>query len=85
MPVELQVVSIYAGTKGYLDDVEVDAISAWESGFHQYLRSERNEVLSAILETGKLEKAAEESLVAGIKEFKDRFFKENAAAKAKAA
>ncbi|HET7452054.1 MAG TPA: F0F1 ATP synthase subunit alpha [Thermoanaerobaculia bacterium] len=85
MPVELQVVSIYAGTKGHLDDVAVDAIAAWETGFHAYLKSERNEVLSAILETGKLEKAAEESLVAGIHEFKNRFFKENADAKSKAA
>jgi F-type H+-transporting ATPase subunit alpha len=85
MPVELQVVSIYAGTKGYLDDVEVDAIAAWEAGFHQYLRSEKNEILSAIVETGKIEKVTEEALVAGIKEFKDRFFKENADAKAKAA
>jgi len=82
MPVELQVVSIYAGTKGYLDDVEVSAISSWEGGFHAYLRSEKNEVLSAIAETGKLEKASEEALVAAIKEFKDRFFKENANAKA---
>ena len=85
MPVELQVVSIYAGTKGHLDDVEVDAIAAWEQGFHAYLRSEKNEVLSAIVETGRIEKAAEETLVAAIREFKDRFFKENADAKAKAA
>jgi F-type H+-transporting ATPase subunit alpha len=82
MPVELQVVSIYAGTKGHLDDLAVDAIAAWESGFHAYLKSEKNEVLSAILETGKMEKATEETLVAAIKEFKTRFFKENADAKA---
>ena len=85
MPVELQVVSIYAGTKGYLDDVEIDAIAAWETGFHQYLRSEKNEIPSAILETGKMEKVTEEALVAAIQEFKARFFKENADAKAKAA
>ncbi len=82
MPVELQVVSLYAGTKGYLDDMELSAISAFESGFHGYLKSEKNEILSAIAQTGKLEKAAEESLVAAIKEFKERFFKDNAGAKA---
>jgi F-type H+-transporting ATPase subunit alpha len=85
MPVELLVVSIYAGTKGYLDDVEIDAIGAFETGFHQYLRSEKNEILSAILETGKMEKVTEESLVAAIGEFKKRFFQENKGAKAKAA
>jgi F-type H+-transporting ATPase subunit alpha len=82
MPVELQVASIYAGTKGYLDDLDVAAIASWEAGFHQYLKSEKKEVLSAIVETGKIEKAAEESLVAGLKEFKDRFFKDNPAARA---
>jgi F-type H+-transporting ATPase subunit alpha len=82
MPVELQVVSIYAGTKGYLDDLEVSAISAFEGGFHAYLKSEKGEILSAIAQTGKLEKAAEESLVAAIGEFKERFFKDNAGAKA---
>jgi F-type H+-transporting ATPase subunit alpha len=82
MPVELQVASIYAGTKGFLDDLEVSAISAWESGFHAYLKSEKGEVPSAIAQTGKLEKATEESLVAAIKEFKERFFKENKGAKA---
>jgi F-type H+-transporting ATPase subunit alpha len=82
MPVELQVVSIYAGTKGHLDDVAVDAIGAWESGFHEYLRSEKKEIPSAILETGKVEKVTEEALIAAIQEFKARFFKENADAKA---
>jgi F-type H+-transporting ATPase subunit alpha len=82
MPVELQVVSIYAGTKGHLDDVEIDAIGAFESAFHQYLRSEKNEILSAILETGKMEKVTEESLIAAIGEFKARFFRENKGAKA---
>jgi F-type H+-transporting ATPase subunit alpha len=82
MPVELQVVSIYAGTKGHLDDIAVDAIGAWERGFHQYLLSEKKEIPSAILETGKVEKVTEEALVAAIQEFKARFFKENADAKA---
>jgi F-type H+-transporting ATPase subunit alpha len=82
MPVELQVASIYAGTKGYLDDLDVSAIAPWETGFHSYLKSEKNEILSAISQTGKLEKAAEEALVAAITEFKARFLKDNAGAKA---
>ncbi len=82
MPVELQVASIYAGTKGYLDDLEISAIAPWETAFHSYLKSEKNEILSAIAQTGKLEKAAEESLVAAITEFKARFFKDNAGSKA---
>jgi F-type H+/Na+-transporting ATPase subunit alpha len=78
MDVELQVVSIFAGTRGYLDSLRVDAVADFESALHQFVKSEKPEILSAILSTGKLEKATEESLAAAIKEFKERFIKENA-------
>src|ERR1700738_3393885 len=76
MPVELQVVSIYAGTRGHFDSLRVEAVSDFESGLHQFVKTERPEILSAILSTGKLEKATEESLAAAIVEFKERFVKE---------
>ena len=75
--VELQVASIYAGTKGYLDALPIDAVGPFETGLHQALKSEHKEVLSAIVATGKLEKATEEALAAAIAAFKDRFVKEN--------
>src|SRR5262249_55102074 len=78
MDVELQVASIYAGTRGHLDSLRVEVVREFEKGLHQFLKSERSEVLSAIVATGKLEKATEETLAAAIKEFKDRFVKENA-------
>jgi F-type H+-transporting ATPase subunit alpha len=82
MDVELQVASIYAGTKGYLDSLPIDAVRPFEEGLHQYLKSEHKEILSAILATGKLEKATEEALAAAITSFKERFAKENAGAAA---
>jgi F-type H+-transporting ATPase subunit alpha len=78
MPVELQVVSIYAGTRGHFDSLRVEVVPDFEKGLHQFVQTERPEILSAILSTGKLEKATEESLAAAIKEFKERFIKENA-------
>jgi F-type H+-transporting ATPase subunit alpha len=78
MDVELQVASIFAGTKGYLDTLKVESILAFEAGMHQFLKSERPEVLSAIASTGKLEKQTEEALAAAIQDFRDRFVKENA-------
>jgi F-type H+-transporting ATPase subunit alpha len=77
MDVELQVASIFAGTKGYLDSLRVDSIREFEAGLHQYFKSEHSEVLSAIASTGKLEKQTEEALAAGIAEFKERFLKEH--------
>jgi F-type H+-transporting ATPase subunit alpha len=82
MPVELQVISVYAGTKGHLDDLELAQIASFEKGLHDYLRAEKPEILSAILETGKIEKATEEALVAAIKEYKARFSKEPAGSRA---
>ena len=76
--VELQVASIYAGTKGFMDSLPVDSVGAFEKGLHEYLKSSKKEILSAIVSTGKLEKATEEALSAAIKEYKDRFVKENA-------
>jgi F-type H+-transporting ATPase subunit alpha len=77
MDVELQIASIYAGTKGYLDSLRVEAVLPFEAGLHQFLKSEHADVLSAIVSTGKLEKASEEALAAAIQTFKDRFVKEN--------
>ena len=82
VPVELQVVSIYAGTRGHLDSLRVDAVLAFESALHQFMRSEKPEILSAILSTGKLEKDTDEALGTAIKAFKERFLKENKAAAA---
>jgi F-type H+-transporting ATPase subunit alpha len=82
MPVELQIASIYAGTKGAMDSLKVESVREFEAGLHEHLKSKSKEILSAIVATGKLEKATEEALWAAIQEFKDRFVKENAGAQA---
>jgi F-type H+-transporting ATPase subunit alpha len=53
-PVEEQVVTIWAGTTGQLDDVPVDDIRRFESEFLDYLRREHAGVLTAIRETKTL-------------------------------
>ena len=78
MDVELQVASIYAGTKGFMDSLPVDQVRDFESGLHAFLKSSQKEILSAILATGKLEKNTEEALVAAIKAYKERFVKDRA-------
>ncbi|MGH9368806.1 MAG: F0F1 ATP synthase subunit alpha [Thermoanaerobaculia bacterium] len=80
MDVELQVASIYAGTRGFMDSIKVEAVRAFEAGLHEQLKARHKEILSAIAATGKLEKATEEALSAAILAFRDRFVKENATA-----
>src|SRR2546426_1469937 len=78
MPVELQVVSIFAGTRGFLDSLRVESVLPFEAALHEVMKRDHADVLSAIVNTGKLEKATDEALTSVIAAFKDRFVKENA-------
>jgi F-type H+-transporting ATPase subunit alpha len=82
MDVELQVASIYAGGKGYMDSLPVEQVRDFEAGLHEHLKSRHADVLSAIRSTGKLEKSTEEALGKAIQEFKDIFVKDHAPAPA---
>lgn len=75
MPVEDQVVVIYAVSKGYTDDIAVDKIGAFEKGLLNFVKSSsyKASVLDVIASTGKLEGAADEALVKAITEFKATF------------
>src|SRR5213082_2814144 len=44
MVVEQQVIVIYAVTNGYIDDVDVSAIRAWEKGFHEFMAAQYPQV-----------------------------------------
>ena len=74
-PVEDQVVSVWAGTNGYLDDVPVEDVRRFETDFLAHLRHRTN-VLTVIGETGKLENETVESLKTEIGSFKEGFFNE---------
>ncbi len=73
MPVEEQVVSIYAAVNGFLDDIDLDKLAAWENEFHKYLRSSRPEILKGIVEKKEIAKDNEEALKKAIQEFKTIF------------
>ena len=54
VPVEEQVVSIYAGTKGFLDDLAVEDVRPFETALLQYLRADRADLLEQIRNTKDL-------------------------------
>ena len=70
--VEEQVVSIWAGTNGYLDDLEVSDVLRFEAEFIDYLRH-RTSVLSDIAASGKLEDETLDALNAAVADFKKGF------------
>ena len=65
-----QVISVFTGVRGYLDDVELTEIKKFETEILEKIKNEKNEIISVIQTTGKLEKEAEDSLVQIIQEYK---------------
>jgi F-type H+/Na+-transporting ATPase subunit alpha len=55
MPVEEQVVSIFAGVNGYLDAIPTEAVTRFESGLLSHMRSDHGDVLTTIRDTGALD------------------------------
>ena len=66
--VQDQVASIWAGTNGHLDDLEVSEVLSFESGLLDYLRA-NSTVLDEIAATGELSKETEEALRAAVETF----------------
>ena len=65
-----QVISVYTGVKGYLDDVELNNIKLFENDIIEKVKSEKPEILESILSTGKLEENIEKILIEIIEEYK---------------
>jgi len=74
-PVEDQVVSVWAGTNGYLDDVPVEDVTRFEREFLEHLKH-RSDVLNTIAQTKQLEDSTVDALKANIEDFKKGFFGE---------
>jgi F-type H+-transporting ATPase subunit alpha len=74
-PVEDQVVSIWAGTNGYLDDVPVEDVTRFETDFLSHLKH-RSSVLTTIAQTNLLEDSTVDELKSQIVDFKQGFFGE---------
>ena len=73
MPTEEQVASIYAASRGFLDDIEVKDVLPFEAGMLEMLRNEKSDILADIRNRQKLDDDLEARLTAAIKEFKVSF------------
>ncbi|MFZ5845056.1 MAG: F0F1 ATP synthase subunit alpha [Patescibacteria group bacterium] len=73
LSVERQVVVIWAGTNGYLDDLPVSKISEFEIGFLEYLESHYRRVLTTIAKEKTLTSETEKMLITAIGDYKKMF------------
>ncbi|WP_394615946.1 F0F1 ATP synthase subunit alpha [Lentzea sp. JNUCC 0626] len=73
VPVEEQVVEIFAATKGHLDDVPVADIRRFVADFKDSLRRNHADLLGSIVETKQFGDDAQKRVVDAVKEFKKQF------------
>jgi len=65
-----QVLSLYAGTRGYLDDVPVKQVQQWEKDFLLFVHSKYNSLIQDLDSKQELTDAIAEQIIAAIKDFK---------------
>jgi F-type H+-transporting ATPase subunit alpha len=73
MPLEKQVMILYAAINGYTDDIAVDKVTAFETNFHRFMETTRPEIGKAIENEKDISAETEEALKAAISEFKQGF------------
>ena len=73
IPVEKQVVIIYAGTRGYLDDVPVASITKFEAELYPFMDAKYSAILDKIRESKKLDDETEADLKKALEDFKSQF------------
>lgn len=74
LSMEEQVVILYAGTNGFLDDVKVEYVGAFESDFYPYMETVQSEILHDIAAKKALDEDLKKRLSAAIQEYKKNFF-----------
>ncbi len=73
MPVEEQVVVLFAAVNGYLDDIPLEAVRDFERRLLSFMREERAEILDRLREEKKLTPELREGLERAVREFHDSF------------
>ena len=73
MTVAEQVISVFCGVRGYLDDVDQKDIALFETKILEKCKSEKPEILENISKAGQLDENTEKTLVQVISELKQNF------------
>ena len=73
MAVEKQVAIIFAASKGYLDDIDVEKVADFEAGLFEYLDANASDQLKAIKDEGTISDENSDALDKAISDFKNSF------------
>jgi F-type H+-transporting ATPase subunit alpha len=72
MPLEKQVMIIYAVTNGFLDDLPIEKMGDWEEAFHRFMGTKHPEIGESITREKDLSEETTSELRDAIREFKGR-------------
>jgi len=72
MPVAQQVIAVFSGVRGFLDDIELSDIKNVEKQIYEEVISSNPEIIDSINNTGKLEEDIEKKLTSVIGQFKKK-------------
>jgi len=70
MPLWKEITILYAVTNGYLDDVSLEKVAAFEQSFHRFLESNKPEVVNQIEANKEIKTETDQALKAAVLEFK---------------
>ena len=73
MTVAEQVLTIFAGVRGYLDDIDLKNIEDFENQLLEKCKSEKPEIIESISSSGKLDEDIEKNLASLINDLKEKF------------
>ncbi len=70
MTVAHMAISLYAAEHGYLDDIELEKIGAFEAALHSYMNSEKSDLIDSINKEGDFNDEIESGIKSSIEDFK---------------
>jgi F-type H+-transporting ATPase subunit alpha len=63
-------VSLYSADRGYLDDIALEKVGAFETALHSFMRSDKTDLMKKIKDTGEYNDDIDAAIKAAIEEFK---------------
>ena len=73
LPMEKMIISLFAGTRGFLDDLPVEVLKDFELQMIAFIESKYSDILSEIKDKKEISKELEERMKKAIGEFKSQF------------
>ncbi len=80
LAVEKQILIVFAGTRGFLDEIEIADLASFEVDLYEFMDTNHSDLLASIVERGKLDDDLSEKLGSAINLFKEQFKEKQAAA-----